>query len=486
MSSNPILQAFQPFQQYLPEVIQPTRPVPFKQKVIWTVLSLMIFLIMSEIPLYGIMSNEQADPLYWLRAMTASNRGTLMELGISPIVTSSMIFQFLTGAQILTINRENKKDVELFEVASKVVSILLTIGQALVVVISGSYGKPSDLGIAICLLQVLQLVFATLTVFLLDELMNKGYGLGSGISLFTTTNIIEQIFWKIFAPTTVNSGRGTEFEGAIISFFHLMIVKSDKKRALVEAFYRENLPNLFQVIATVLVFVAVLYLQGFRYEIPVKSNKQRGSMGAYPIKLFYSSSTPLMLQSALTSNVFLISQLLYAKFPTNFVIRLLGVWGVPTINGKVVGSNQKVAIGGLSYYLQPPLNSTDALMHPVKTLLYIAFVLGTCAVFSVTWSEISGTSAKDITKQFKQQGMVITGQRETSVGKTLKKIIPTAAVLGGISIGALSVGSDLLGTLGSGSNILMASTTVYGFYEKAVKEGGLSKKKIVNGFNDLL
>ena len=140
MSSNSILQAFQPFQQYLPEVIQPTRPVPFKQKVIWTDLSLMIFLIMSEIPLYGIMSNEQADPLYWLRAMTASNRGTLMELGISPIVTSSMIFQFLTGAQILTIDRENKKDIELFEVASKVVSIVLTIGQALVVVISGSYG----------------------------------------------------------------------------------------------------------------------------------------------------------------------------------------------------------------------------------------------------------------------------------------------------------------------------------------------------------
>jgi protein transport protein SEC61 subunit alpha len=193
-----------------------------------------------------------------------------------------------------------------------------------------------------------------------------------------------------------------------------------------------------------------------------------------------------MLQSALVSNVFLVSQLLYSKFPSNFIIRLLGIWGVPTVNGKLLQSNQKVAIGGLAYYLQPPLNSTDALTNPIKTFIYIAFVLGICAVFSVTWTEISGTSAKDVTKQFKQQGMVITGQRETSVGKTMKKIIPTAAILGGVSIGALSVGSDLLGTLGSGSNILMASTTVYGFYEKAVKEGGLSKNKIVNGFSELM
>ena len=44
-------------------------------------------------PLYGIVSSDTSDPLYWLRMMLASNRGTLMELGITPIISSGMVFQ---------------------------------------------------------------------------------------------------------------------------------------------------------------------------------------------------------------------------------------------------------------------------------------------------------------------------------------------------------------------------------------------------------
>ena len=91
--------------------------------------------------------------------------------------------------------------------------------------------------------------------------MQKGYGLGSGISLFIATNICENIVWKAFSPTTVNNGRGTEFEGAIIALFHLLITRTDKVRALKEAFYRQNLPNIFNLLATVLVFVIVIYFQ---------------------------------------------------------------------------------------------------------------------------------------------------------------------------------------------------------------------------------
>lgn len=53
-----------------------------------------------------------------------------------------------------------------------------------------------------------QLFVAGLIVLLLDELLQKGYGLGSGISLFIATNICETIVWKAFSPTTVNTGRG--------------------------------------------------------------------------------------------------------------------------------------------------------------------------------------------------------------------------------------------------------------------------------------
>lgn len=478
--SDRILSLFKPFEAFLPEVISPERKVPYNQKLIWTGVSLLIFLVLGQIPLYGIVSAETSDPLYWLRAMLASNRGTLMELGVSPIITSSMIFQFLQGTQLLQVSLDSKEDRELYQIAQKVCAIILTFGQALVVVMTGNYGSPSDLGIAISLLLIFQLMFASFIVLLLDELLTKGYGLGSGISLFTATNIAENIFWKAFAPTTVNSGRGKEFEGAVIAFFHLLAVRKDKKRALVEAFYRENLPNMFQVIATVFVFLFVLYLQGFRYELPVKSTKVRGQMAIYPIKLFYTSNTPIMLQSALSSNIFLISQILFQKYPSNPVIRLFGVWGIrPGTNGP------QVPLSGISYYLQPIGSLKMALLDPIKTVIYTAFVLGTCALFSKTWIEISGTSAKDVAKQFKEQGMVINGKRETSVYKELKKIIPTAAAFGGATIGALSVGSDLLGALGSGASILLATTTIYGYYEVAAKEGGFTKN-LVNGFSEMM
>lgn len=474
-----MLDLVKPFTGYLPEVIAPERKVPYNQKLMWTGVTLLIFLVMSEIPLYGIASSESSDPLYWLRMMLASNRGTLMELGISPIVSSSMVFQLLQGTQLIDVNMEDKKDRELFQTAQKMLAIMLSIGQATVYVLTGMYGRPSDLGIGVCLLLILQLVFAGVIVILLDETLQKGYGLGSGTSLFMATNICSDIFWKTFAPTTVNSGRGKEFEGCLVAFFHLLATKKDKKRALVEAFYRQNLPNLFQLLSTFFVFFLVVYLQGFRYEIPLKSTRQRGPHGLYPIKLFYTSNTPIMLQSALTSNYFIVSQMLFQRFPNNPVIRLLGVW---TANP---GSSQLFATNGLAYYLQPPFSLAQALLDPVKTVIYVTFVLSLCAIFSKTWIEISGTSPRDIAKQFKEQGLVIAGHRDTSVYRELKKIIPTAAAFGGACIGALSVGCDLLGTLGSGTSILLAVTTIYSYYELAAKEGGF-QKQIVAGFSDMI
>ena len=106
-----------------------------------------------------------------------------------------------------------------------------------------------------------QLLCAGLVVLLLDELLQKGYGLGSGISLFIATNVCETIVWKSFSPATINTGRGTEFEGAVIALFHLLATRSDKIRGLREAFYRQNLPNLMSLTATILVFGVVIYFQ---------------------------------------------------------------------------------------------------------------------------------------------------------------------------------------------------------------------------------
>lgn len=472
-----VLDLVKPFAPLVPEVIAPERKVSFQQRVMWTGVTLLIFLVMSEIPLYGIVLSDALDPLYWLRMMLASNRGTLMELGISPIVSAGMVFQLLQGTKLIHVDMANKTDRDSFQTAQKLFAILLAVGQATVYVLTGMYGPPSSLGVGVCLLLVLQLVFAGIVVILLDELLQKGYGLGSGISLFTATNVCEQVFWKAFAPTTSNTGKGTEFEGAVVALFHLLGSRKDKKRALLEAFYRANLPNMLQLLATVFVFLLVIYLQGFRVELPIKSTRQRGPYGLYPIRLFYTSNIPIMLQSALSSNVFIISQMLFVRWPNNIFVKVLGQWDTRP------GASQLFAVSGIAYYIQPPTSFTEALLDPIKTVIYVVFVLGSCAVFSTTWIEISGSSPREVAKQFKEQGLVIAGHRDTSAYRELKKIIPTAAAFGGATIGALSVFCDLMGTLGSGTSILLAVTTIYGYYELAVKEGGFGKS-VVSGFSD--
>lgn len=183
-----------------------------------------------------------------------------MELGISPIVTSGLIMQLLAGAKIIEVG-DTPKDRALFNGAQKLFGMVITVGQAIVYVMTGMYGDPSEIGAGVCLLIIIQLFVAGLIVLLLDELLQKGYGLGSGISLFIATNICETIVWKAFSPATVNTGRGTEFEGAVIALFHLLATRQDKVRGLREAFYRQNLPNLMNLLATVLVFAVVIYFQ---------------------------------------------------------------------------------------------------------------------------------------------------------------------------------------------------------------------------------
>ena len=158
----------------------------------------------------------------------------------------------------------------MFSGAQKALGILITIGEAVAYVVSGMYGDLGSIGAGNAILIITQLFCAGLIVLTLDELLAKGYGLGSGISLFIATNICETIVWKAFSPTTINTGRGTEFEGAVIALFHLLITRNNKIQALREALYRQNLPNLTNLLATVLIFVLVIYFQGWRVNLPVK------------------------------------------------------------------------------------------------------------------------------------------------------------------------------------------------------------------------
>eukprot|EP01097_Dermamoeba_algensis_P001601 TRINITY_DN15_c0_g1_i1.p1 TRINITY_DN15_c0_g1~~TRINITY_DN15_c0_g1_i1.p1 ORF type:complete len:478 (-),score=122.77 TRINITY_DN15_c0_g1_i1:123-1556(-) len=459
------LHLVKPFMSVLPEVSTPERKVPFREKVLWTGITLLIYLVCCQIPLFGIRSSESSDPFYWMRVILASNRGTLMELGISPIVTSGLVMQLLAGSKIIEVDQGLKEDRSLFNGAQKLFGMVITIGQGLAYVLSGMYGDVSDLGAGNALLIIIQLFFAGIIVMVLDELLQKGYGLGSGISLFIATNICENIVWKALSPTTINVGRGTEFEGALIALFHLLITRTDKVRALKEAFYRQNLPNITNLLATVLVFVIVIFFQGFRVDLPIKSTKQRGQQGSYPIKLFYTSNIPIILETALVSNLYFLSQLLYRRFPENVFVNLLGQW--KDAEGY---SGQSIPVGGLAYYVSPPATFAELLADPFHTVFYLTFILGACALFSKTWIDVSGSSAKDVAKQLRDQQMTMVGHRDTSLVKELNRYIPTAAAFGGLCIGALSVLADFMGAIGSGTGILLAVTIIYQYFEIFVKE----------------
>jgi protein transport protein SEC61 subunit alpha len=389
-----------------------------------------------------------------------------MELGISPIVTSGLVMQLLAGSKIIDVDQSIRDDRALFQGAQKLFGIIITIGEAVAYVLSGMYGDVRDLGAGNAILIILQLFFAGIIVIILDELLQKGYGLGSGISLFIATNICENICWKAFSPTTINTGRGTEFEGAVIALFHLLITRTDKVRALREAFYRQNLPNLTNLMATVFVFVVVIYFQGFRVDLPVKYQKYRGQQGSYPIKLFYTSNIPIILQTALVSNLYFFSQLLYKRFSGNLLVNLLGRW--QEVEGPTPGSS--IPVGGLAYYVSPPTSVAEIIHDPFHALFYFAFILTACALFSKTWIEVSGSAPKDVAKQLQEQEMVIKGFREKSVITVLNRYIPIAAAFGGMCIGALTVIADFMGAIGSGTGILLAVTIIFQYFEMFVKE----------------
>lgn len=343
-------------------------------------------------------------------------------------------------------------------------AILIAVGQAALLVFTGLYGNPNEMGLPRCGLLVLQLVASSTVTLLLDELLQKGYGLGSGINIFIAATVCQNIFWKVLSFSTIATIRGNEYEGALTSFFHLIMSRKDKARALRDAFYRTDLTNCMSLFATLATFGVVVYLQGFRVELPVKSNRMRGQRGNYPIKFFYTSSIPIMLQSALFANIFLISQTLYAYFGNNLLIRILGVWE------PIVESNQLAATGGLVYYLSAPLSLTAAIFDPIHTAVYLAISILTCAYLSKVWVDISSSSSRDVAKTLKDQQLAIAGFRDVSMYKELQRVIPTAASFGGAVLAAVAFAADIFGVIGTGAGILMSVMIVFQYFELFVKE----------------
>jgi protein transport protein SEC61 subunit alpha len=127
-------------------------------------------------------------------------------------------------------------------------------------------------------------------------------------------------------------------------------------------------------------------------------------------------------------------------------------------------------VSGLAYYISPPTTFAEIYADPFHMVFYLAFILASCAIFSKTWIEVSGSSPKDVAKQLRDQQIVMKGHRSTSLVHELNRYIPAAAAFGGMCIGLLTVLADFLGAIGSGTGILLAVTIIYQYYEMFAKE----------------
>lgn len=455
-----LLPYLRPIAGWIPEIEKPQRVVPLRDKMVWTLLALLVFLVSSQVPLFGIQKVVGDDPMFWSRMIMASNRGTLMELGINPVVTAGMVMQLLVGAKILSVDNSSREDKQLSNVAQKLIALGIALFEAIAYVFSGMYGEPEKLGAIRVLLIIVQLVAAAAMVALLDEALNAGYGMVSGISLFIATNVCEELLWKSFSPLFEQG----EYEGAIVAFLHFLIAGPDRLGALKKALYRDSAPNLNGLLATTVVFLVVSFFQGFQVNVAVHNKGQRGHSDSFGIKLFYTSNMPIILQSTLLSNLFFVSKLLHSRYPSSIPVRLLGKWREGGIGA------QSMPVAGLAYYLSPPSSVLALAQDPVRAVCYILFILVSCAVFSRTWIEVSGSSPSDVLKSLKDQNVTAYGGTDKLLEKKLKMYIPIAAALGGACIGILSLMADFLGAIGSGTGILLTCGIIYDFYESYTKE----------------
>lgn len=469
------LNLFKPVARAVPEIKAPERRVRFNEKLFWTGLVLIIYLVMSEVPLFGITPTALGQ-LTALRVIFASSRGTLMELGIGPIVTAGLILQLLVGSSMIEADMGNPEDRGLFTTASKVLTIILTGVQAGAYIIGGMYGSLAG---TTAIVVFLQLLAAGVVVMLLDELVQKGWGFGSGISLFIMAGVAKSIFWDSFSPAPAVGEAARSY-----GFFVALAQAASTGGPLGQLWLRIdtdtttspptsviNNPSLLGLVATIGAFLIIIYMEGIRVELPLSYAGYKGYRSKYPIKLLYVSNLPVIFASALFANVYFFSQILWNSYNTgnsNFWLNILGMY-------KTVGTGTSATLrpsGGLVYYVTAPSNWLTVTQDPVRALGYMGILVIFCVVFSLTWIEVGGLGASTVAGQLVDSGMEIPGYRRSNkaIESILSRYIPAVTVLGGIAVGIIAAAADFFGVFGTGMGILLSVGIIYQYYEILMQE----------------
>jgi len=469
------LKALSPMVRIMPEVKAPGRKVSFREKAIWTILVLVVFLIMSHMPLYGVDQTAITDYLWAMRVILASTRGTLMELGIGPIVTAGLVMQLLSGSKIINVDFSDPEDRALFTGGQKVLAMLMTGFQAAAYILGSAYGSLTPEN---ALLVFAQLFTAGLVVILMDELVQKGWGLGSGVSLFIMTNVAGEVMYNMLNVTDTEATTGLP-KGIIAAMLsNLLRWFGIGGQPAVDASWlviRDGMnPSIFSLAVTFAIFFAVLYMESMRVEIPLQYAKYRGMRARYPIKLLYTSNIPVILAQALYANIIFFSQIIYNAWNQgghNPFLNLIGVFEKDATSGRLV------PIYGLARYITPPQGIFSVLTAEpydgwFHVIFYSLFMILLCWGFSRIWIDIAGIAPRDVSRQLLKSGYIVPGFRrsEKVLERLLERYIPVVAGLGGVLIGILAASADVMGALTSGTGILLMVSIIKQYYEQIARE----------------
>lgn len=450
------LNLFRPVARIMPEVKTSEKRVGFREKLLWTGLAVAVYLIMAEVPLFGAIRGP-SDPFFAMRVIFASSRGSLMELGIQPIVTAGLVIQLLASSKIIAFDNSSSEDRALLSGATKFFSILMTSLLAIAYILSGSYG---ELTLTKQIALFMQLFVSGIVIILLDELLQKGWGFGSGISLFIAAGVAQRILWNLLCPFPFEAdGKSL---GALIAYVQALLKGEDALHAFA---YRSssNAPTMLGFVATVVVFLIVSTLESLKIDIPISYAKFRGFGGRYPVKLLYISNIPVILVSSLFMDVYFISQLVWSRFNPlndNAWLNWLGTYdnGQPT--------------GGLVMYLTSPNSFQQFTSNYLRAFIYAGLMIGLCVIFAIVWLEVSGMDSRSVAQQLMDSGMQISGFRRSigPIQSILDRYIPTVTVLGAIAVGTVASFSDFFGVFGTGMGILLTVGILFQLYQAMAKE----------------
>lgn len=439
---------------YLPEVRGPQqKKLPFNEKLKWTLLILVIFYILGLIPLFGLGENS-LQQFEFLSIILGASFGSIISLGIGPLVTASIVLQLLAGTGILKLDLSSPEGRKKFHGLQRLAGVFFIILEGSIYVLMGGLSPSASLvGTPLYgqlqMLLIFQMVVGGLLIMLMDEVTTK-WGFGSGISLFIVAGVAQQIFIRAFnfLPSPTNPDIAA---GAIPAIFQ-SISQGDLTTMALE---------LAAIISTVLIFAICVYGQSMKVEIPLSFGRVRGYGLRWPLNFFYTSNIPVILVAALLANIQLFAQLLQK-------------WGHPLL-GTFNGS---APVSGVVYWLNPPniINSiiTGSLTwsHVGQALVYILVMILGAVLFSTFWVQTAGMDAKSQAKQILNSGLQIPGFRrdERVLEKVLSRYIWPLTIVGGASIGLLAALADLTGALSQGTGILLAVMIVYKLYEEIAKQ----------------